>query len=48
MYQTMPYEEQMKMKEGQIRRIMDEAVDGEYLFEGVKASPKEFAYRNKM
>ena len=36
MYQTMPYEEQMKMKEGQIRRIMDEAVDGEYLFEGVK------------
>ena len=48
MYQTMPYEEQMKMKEGQIRKIMDEAVDGEYLFEGVKASPKEFAYRNKM
>ena len=48
MYQTMPYEEQMKMKEGQIRRVMDEAVEGEYLFEGVKASPKEFAYRNKM
>ena len=48
MYQTMPYEEQMKMKEGQIRRIMDEAVNGEYLFEGVKASPKEFGYRNKM
>ena len=48
MYQTMSYEEQMKMKEGQIRRIMDEAVDGEYLFEGVKESPKEFAYRNKM
>ena len=48
MYQPMPYEEQIKMKEGQIRRIMDEAVDGEYLFEGVKASPKEFAYRNKM
>ena len=48
MYQTMPYEEQMKMKAGQIRRVMDEAVEGEYLFEGVKASPKEFAYRNKM
>ena len=48
MYQTMPYEEQMKMKEGQIRRIMDEAVNGEYVFEGVKASPKEFGYRNKM
>ena len=48
MYQTMPYEEQVKMKEGQIRRIMDEAVQGEYVFEGVKSSPKEFGYRNKM
>ena len=48
MYQTMPYEEQVKMKAGQIRRIMDEAVQGEYVFEGVKSSPKEFGYRNKM
>ena len=48
MYQTMPYEEQMKMKEGQIRRLMDESVRGGYIFEGVKASPKEFGYRNKM
>ena len=48
MYQTMPYEEQVKMKEGQIRRIMDPVVKGEYVFEGVKYSPKEFHYRNKM
>ena len=48
MYQTMPYEEQVKMKEGQIRRIMDPVVKGEYFFEGVKHSPKEFHYRNKM
>ena len=48
MYQTMPYEEQVKMKEGQIRRIMDPVVKGEYVFEGVKHSPKEFYYRNKM
>ena len=48
MYQTMPYEEQVKMKEGQIRRIMDPVVKGEYVFEGVKHSPKEFHYRNKM
>ena len=40
MYQTMSYEAQVDMKEGQIRRIMDEAVDGPYIFEGVKASPK--------
>ena len=48
MYQTMPYEEQIRMKEGQIRRIMDEAVRGDYIFDGVKAGPKEFRYRNKM
>lgn len=48
MYQTMSYEVQMEMKAEQVKNILDEAVDGEYLFEGVKASPKEFAYRNKM
>lgn len=48
MYQTMSYEEQMKMKGGQVKEILDAAIDGSYEFEGVKASPKEFAYRNKM
>lgn len=48
MYQTMSYEAQMDMKAEQVKNILNEAVDGEYLFEGVKASPKEFAYRNKM
>lgn len=48
MYQTMAYDDQLRMKEGQIRRIMDEAVKGEYLFEGIKRSPEEFGYRNKM
>ena len=48
MYQTMSYEEQVKMKEGQIHRIMDPVVKGDYIFESVKESPKEFHYRNKM
>lgn len=48
MYQTMPYEEQMKMKGAQVKEILDAAIVGDYEFEGVKASPKEFAYRNKM
>ena len=48
MYQTMSYEAQMDMKAEQVKNILNEAVNGEYLFEGVKASPKEFAYRNKM
>ena len=48
MYQTMSYEEQMKMKGQQVKEILDAAINGEYVFEGVKASPKEFCYRNKM
>ena len=48
MYQTMPYEEQRNMKGQQVKEILDAAIVGDYIFEGVKASPKEFAYRNKM
>ena len=48
MYQTMSYEEQMKMKGSQVKEILDAAIEGTYEFEGVKASPQEFAYRNKM
>ena len=48
MYQTMSYEDQMKMKEAQVKEILDAAIVGDYEFEGMKRSPKEFAYRNKM
>ena len=48
MYQTMPYEKQMEMKGQQVKEILDAAIVGDYIFEGVKASPKEFGYRNKM
>ncbi len=48
MYQTLSYEDQVKMKGQQVKEILDSAIVGEYEFEGVKASPKEFAYRNKM
>ena len=47
-YQNLPYEEQLKMKEQQIRSMMDEAVDGKYIWEGLKPSPVSSAYRNKM
>lgn len=36
------------MKEAQIKAMMDEAVDGAYIWEGVKESPVKEAYRNKM
>ncbi len=47
-YQNLPYEEQLAMKESQIKKMMDEAVNGKYVWEGVKPSPVKQAYRNKM
>ena len=47
-YQNLPYEEQLALKSRQLKALMDAAVEGAYLFEGVKASPRQFAYRNKM
>ncbi len=58
MYQTMSYQSQLKMKEAQIKKLLDDALvrggqtdeqgNPDYIFEGVKGSPQEFAYRNKM
>ena len=48
MYQTMAYDEQIEMKAQQVKEILDAAIVGDYEFEGVKKSPKEFSYRNKM
>lgn len=47
-YQNLPYEEQLAMKESQIKKMMDEAVNGKYVWEGVKPSPVKQEYRNKM
>ncbi|MDD6615643.1 MAG: 23S rRNA (uracil(1939)-C(5))-methyltransferase RlmD [Lachnospiraceae bacterium] len=46
-YQNLPYEQQLQMKEEQIRRLLD-SVCKEYEFEGIKASPEQYGYRNKM
>ncbi len=50
MYQTMSYEAQLEMKAGQVKRILDQALEhgGCYEFEGILGSPEEFGYRNKM
>ncbi|MGI6008267.1 MAG: 23S rRNA (uracil(1939)-C(5))-methyltransferase RlmD [Ruminococcus sp.] len=48
MYQTMSYEKQLEMKENQIRKLLDQAVRNDYIFEPIKPSPLEFGYRNKM
>lgn len=47
LYQTLPYVNQMRIKEYQIRQLLDR-VDSEYKWEGIKSSPLQFGYRNKM
>ena len=46
-YQTIPYETQLSMKADQVKRLLD-AVCRDYPFEGIKGSPKQWGYRNKM
>lgn len=58
MYQTMPYEEQLKMKEQQVRELLETALTAggqtdkqgkaDFQWEGIYGSPLEFGYRNKM
>ncbi len=48
LFQTFPYEEQLKIKSGEIKEILDRAVTGEYEFEGILPSPETDGYRNKM
>ena len=38
MYQTMSYDEQIKMKSIQVKEILDAVVKDDYIFEGVKKS----------
>ena len=47
LYQSLSYEEQLKIKKGQIKALLDEVCDS-YEFEGIKASPISDGYRNKM
>ena len=50
-YISLPYEEQLKIKEAQIEKLLRNCLDGkqkEYVFEGIKGSPAVYEYRNKM
>ena len=47
LYQSLPYGEQLKIKETQVRGLLDPVCDT-YEFEGIKGSPVEEGYRNKM
>lgn len=48
-WQNLPYEEQLRLKEQQVKALLDQAVSGyTYIFEGIKESPNRYGYRNKM
>ena len=50
-YLSLPYEEQLKVKEKQVKRLLDSVLNKQeeaWAFEGIKGSPKAYEYRNKM
>ena len=50
-YQTLPYDRQLEMKSEQGKKLMDDVIDQEnrdYQFLGIKESPRQTGYRNKM
>ena len=50
-YQTLPYAEQLAMKASQVKKLIDDVIvpeNTDYEFLGIKASPRQQEYRNKM
>lgn len=51
LYLSLPYEEQLKIKEAQVKKLLDGALSEQvqsWSWEGIKGSPVEYEYRNKM
>ena len=49
LYQGLPYEEQLKIKREQVKRLLDQVTDPDtYEFQGIEGSPISAGYRNKM
>lgn len=50
-YLSLPYGEQLRIKEAQVKKLLDGVLAGQeqdWLWEGIKGSPKAYGYRNKM
>ncbi len=50
-YLSLPYEEQLRIKGEQVKKLLDGVLKRQeqtYIWEGIKGSPKEYEYRNKM
>ncbi len=50
LYHNLSYEEQCRLKEEQVRRLLTPVLEeqGEWQFEGIRQSPAVYGYRNKM
>ena len=50
-YISLPYEEQLAIKETQVKKLLDSVLDRQeedWEFQGIKGSPEQYEYRNKM
>jgi len=52
-YQTLTYEDQCRIKEEQVRKLLDQVyinrnIEPSFEWEGIRKSPEQFGYRNKM
>ena len=50
-YLSLPYEEQLKIKDAQVKKLLEVPLakqEREWVFEGIKGSPTQKGYRNKM
>ena len=50
-YLSLPYEEQLAVKAAQVKKLLDSVLNRQeepWQWEGIKGSPKEYEYRNKM
>lgn len=50
-YLSLPYEEQLQIKEQQVQKLLERALEGQkepWQWEGIKGSPQPYGYRNKM
>ena len=48
LYQMVPYEKQLALKEEQVRKLLDPVLDPDSVYDGIKGSSCEMPYRNKM
>ncbi len=47
-YQRIKYADQLTLKSEQVKRLLDNVIEGEYEFLGIEGSPSDKGYRNKM